>query len=296
MDRKEAVRELLSRGEMPTPELIEGMVSGKNVSHEKTKESGKEDGDRRVEVRILSPERKERLSSGDFTSYYNNKYDGLREILSSKINAISINRARETFGEVGVIGMIREKTPTGYMIEDTTGSIELVHKGSNVVPGDVIGVSGQVRENRLFGKGLVFPDVPLTQKYSPIKDIRITLSRKPPKRKEEGTLYFHVERKDGRLPNGSSIEISSRGKARILFYSPLGKAGPQECMESLKKRHLNISHKEIISPRDDFIIKEVPDVLWTDSDTRFVESYKGVLIVSPGSEEASIDLETKKVC
>lgn len=124
MDRKEAVRQLISRGEIPTPELIEGMISGKPPTRETDGGVKKNEGE--IQVRTLSPEKKEKLSPQDFTSYYNNKYDGLREILSSKIGAISINKARETFGEVSVIGMVREKTPTGYMIEDTTGSIELV--------------------------------------------------------------------------------------------------------------------------------------------------------------------------
>ncbi len=294
MDRKGAVRELISRGEIPTPELIDRMVSGRGGGKPEERGAENKRGEERIGVKVLSPEKKERLSAQDFTAYYNNKYEGLREILSSKISAISINKATETFGEVGVIGMVREKTPTGYIIEDTTGSIELVQKGSNMVTGDVIGVSGQVKENRLFGNGVVLPDVSLTQKYGTVKGVRITLSRKPPKKREEGTLHFHAEGNGG-LPNGSRIEISGGGKVRILFYSPLGKAGPQECTECLKKRHLTISNKEIISPKDDFIIREVPDMLWSNSDNRFVESYKGVLIISPGSETVSVDLGTRRV-
>lgn len=293
MDRKEAVRELISRGEIPTPELIEGMVSGKRAGAAEKGAATKEDVGGSVEVRVLSPERKEKLSSGDFTSYYNSKYDGLREILSPKISAISINKAKETFGEIGVIGMVREKTPTGYLIEDTTGAIELVQRDSGLAPGDVIGVSGQVRENRLFGNGIVFPDVPLTQRFGTIKGLRVTLSRKPLEKREEGALCFHADEK--RLHNGSRIEISCGGNVSILFYSPSGNAGPQECVESLKKRHLIISQKEITSPKDDFIVKDVPDILWADSDTHFVESYKGVIVLSPGKEEISIDLETKSV-
>ncbi len=295
MERKEAVRKLISSGEIPTPELIEDMVSGKCSQPSDEKGGGNRDGVERIVVKILSPERKDKLSSGDFTSYNNNKYDGLMEIISQKISAISINKARETFGEVGVIGMVREKTPTGYVIEDTTGSIELVHKNGGLVVGDVIGVSGQVRENRLFGGGLVFPDVPLTQKYGTIKGVRISLSRKPPEKREERALYLHAERKGGNLPNGSRIEVSGGGMARILFYSPLGKTGPRECVESLKKRHLIVSQKEITSSRDDFVIKDVPDILWVNSDAHFVESYKGVLIISPGNEMVSIDLETRRV-
>jgi DNA polymerase II small subunit/DNA polymerase delta subunit B len=294
MDRKEAVRKLISGGEIPTPELIERMVSGKGAGtpEGKATENAGEDG--KVVVRILSPERKEKLTPGDFTSYYNEKYDGLREILSSKISATSINKAKETFGEIGVIGMVKENTPGGYVIEDTTGSIELVRKEAGLMTGDVVGVSGQVRENRLFGKDILLPDVPLTQRYGSIKGVRITLSRKPVERREEGTIHLHSERGGG-LPNGSTIKITGGGKVRILFYSPAGKAGPQECVESLKRRHLIVSQKEIVSPRDDFIMREVPDILWVDSDTRFVESYKGVLIISPGSEEVSIDLETRRV-
>jgi DNA polymerase II small subunit/DNA polymerase delta subunit B len=290
MDRKEAVRQLISKGEIPTPELIDGLVSGRGTPE--TTDDGSKKG--RVEVRILSPERKERLSPQDFASYYNSKYNGLRDMLSSKTNAISINKAKETFSEVSVIGMVRERTPTGYVIEDTTGTIELVQKDSGLVAGDVIGVSGQVKENRLFVKEFLLPDVPLTQKYGSIEGVRIALSRKPPERRQEGTLYLHSEREGG-LPNGSLIEISGGGKVRILFYSPLRKVGPQECVESLKKRHLVISQKEITSPKGDFIIKDVPDILWVDSDSRFVESYKGVLIISSGSESVTLDLETRRV-
>jgi hypothetical protein len=289
MDRKEAVKQVISRGEIPTPELIESMLSGSSIP----KEEGGEKGDGKIGVRIFTPERKGRLSSHDFTSFYNSKYDGLKEMLSSKTSAISINKAKNTFGEVSVIGMVREKTPAGYVIEDTTGQMVIVREEGDLALGDVIGVSGQVKENRLFVKGVVFPDVPLTQRFGSIKGVRIMLSRKPAKSRE-GEIHFHAEREGGKLPNGSRIEISGRGTVRMLFYSPAGRAGPQECVESLKKRHLIISQKEISSPRDEFIIKDVPDILWADSDTRFVESYKGVLIISPGSESVCIDLGARR--
>jgi len=305
MDKKEAVKELLSKGEIPTPELIEKMISGgilgrgealaedREIKTEakptKIGGVGVKEEPIGVEMKITTPERRDKLTTEDFTSYNNDKYNGLRKILSPKVDAISINKAREMFGEVGVIGMVKEKTPTGYIIEDTTGSIELVINNSNILSGDVIGASGQIKENKLFGKGIILPDIPLTQKYNLLNGIILTLSRK----KSGGPgVCIGV---DG-LSNGSRVSLSNNdGTVNILFYSPKTGAGAQECVESLKKRHLVVSNKEIISPKDDFVITAVPDILWVNSDTKFTESYKGVVIISPGNEETSIDLGTKKV-
>jgi len=297
MDKREAVKELLVKGKIPTPELIEKMISSKSQNLPvKTKpileKAVSGEPVKLVDVKITKPKIKEKLSTEDFTTYNNNKYDGLRKIISSKVDAISINKAMGMFGEVGVIGIVKEKTPTGYVVEDTTGSINIVLNDYGIGPGDVIGITGQAKENKLFVKNIILPDIPLTQKYNLLDGVKLTLSRKKTNRPgDSANICLNTEG----LSNGSRLVLSNKGSLNILFYSPKSKIGAQECVESLKKRHLVVSSKEIISPKDEFIIEEVPDILWANSDTKFTESYKGVVIISPGKEEINIDLGTKKV-
>jgi DNA polymerase II small subunit/DNA polymerase delta subunit B len=287
MDRKEAVRELISRGEIPTPELIKKMISGEIETTKLAEDKGKE----KIIIRKTKPEKKSKLSVDDFISYYKNKYTGLRKTLSSKIEATSINQVKGVFGEVGIIGMVREKTPTGYIIEDETGTIEAVLNHDSVRPNDVIGITGQVKENKMFAKAVVFPDIPLTQKYGSLPGVNMVVSRNEKKDANPPNIYLDA----GGLSNGSKVMISdSKSTLKILFYSPKTGIGVKECSESLKKRHLVISSKDVISPNDEFMIDEIPDILWANSDTKFIENYKGVVIISPGKEEVSIDLGTKR--
>lgn len=296
MERKEAVRRLIGMGEIPTKEAIEKIISsGAGEKNKEEKRAGK------IEVRICAPERKERLGVEDFVSYYNSKYENIRGMLSSKLSAVSINKAKESFGDVGVIAMVRERTHGGYLIEDTTGSMALMTENGAMEPDDVVGITGSVREKKLVGKDVVWPDIPLTHKSRSMGGVSVTLSRKPPENKEEkqGHFYFSLDGDGGKttkIPNGSIISISDGdSRVSILFYSPGRRVGPKECISLLRKRHLSPEKKDIVSPKDEFAITEIPDILWVDSDMRFVDNYKGVVVVSPGSEELTIDLGEKKV-
>ena len=82
----------------------------------------------------------------DFSDYYNSRYEHLKEILLKKTKAVSINNAKKSFNDVSVIGMVKELTDSGFVLEDPTGEIEVQSK-SDVSEDDVIAATGFVRNN-----------------------------------------------------------------------------------------------------------------------------------------------------
>ncbi|MBI5398262.1 metallophosphoesterase, partial [Candidatus Woesearchaeota archaeon] len=121
----------------------------------------------------------------DFVGYFNSRYNLLRRILQDRkelgsptsINRITQgNRTRES-GECSIIGLILDKQETKnnnilLTVEDATGTIKvLAHKNNaevhtaakESVLDEVIGVVGTVKEDIIFAKTLLLPDVPITK-------------------------------------------------------------------------------------------------------------------------------------
>ena len=251
-----------------------------------------------LEVRKV--QRKQKLSAQDFAKYYNARFEGLRGMLLRKMDGVmSVSNARKSASQVTTIGMMRETTPRGFIIEDTTGWAEVITKAEDVVPDDVIAVKGAVKEEKIFAEELVWPDISMSHKHSR-PDIDIILSEKDGHKGMAvitPEAVFDLFGKKHSLPNPGWVTITKDGTAvTILVYRPGKPATQKEVLGWLKRRHLFPSREQIRGTEDPFLIEPIPDVVWIVQAEKFKESYKGVIIVSSdGKEPAKVNLEAGDV-
>ncbi len=311
------VRRALDAGILLTPELLEGLDEGKlekmieDSKRGRDVAEGKRPGRSRVVIKVGRAVPKGRMTPEDFTRYYNNKYEGIRDMLLRKIDAVSINKVGDSFEEVSVIGMVKEHTANGFVLEDTTGEIEVLCS-DRPDPDDVVGVRGSSREGKLISRELVWPDVPMGNGPGTIKNLSIFLTTsikdnvmEPAKdadfilvpergsnNKSEGK-----ERIISNLTNPTKVTISAAGREMsVLVYRPGRKMDQGEALKLLRKRHLSPGRGMIMGPEDSFLIDPIPDILWIISPLRFLENYKGVTVIScEGPDAALINLETREV-
>jgi DNA polymerase II small subunit len=137
-----------------------------------------------------------KITAQDFITHFNARYTAIKKILQQRTqleNVSSINklRTKQEKEVVSVIGMVydKEDTKNGMMItvEDPTGSIkvffnkskqDLFTKAADTVRDEVIGITGSLGKNIIFGNDLIFPDVPVTKemKKSPVEEYAAFIS------------------------------------------------------------------------------------------------------------------------
>ncbi len=119
-----------------------------------------------------------KLEFKDFVNIFKSRYDALRKILQLRPelqNVSSINRLGQggDSRDAGVIGLVYDRTVTKngnilLRLEDATGLIrvlinksssELTHIAELVCLDEVIGVVGTLRDNFIFAKNILFPEV-----------------------------------------------------------------------------------------------------------------------------------------
>ena len=201
---------------------------------------------------------KKTLTVADYGAYYQEKYNGLRTILTQKLTPISMSNVGQRFGMVEVIGMVREHVSGGVMIEDPTGELKVVTK-ERPVPGDVIGVRGVLREGMLQAEALISPDLTLPKET---RRMNVTLLLTPG---AQSTTHTQV------VFDGISPTLTEGDGVVVLAYK--GSGNP---VEWLQKRHFP---EQVAGPHDPLIISTVPDVLWVIGTTNTSSAYKGVTIV-----------------
>jgi DNA polymerase II small subunit len=116
----------------------------------------------------------------DFVAYYNNRYRALERILASRqemqnltsISRILAKRDREGVAVIGLVQSVNSTKKGNLMLtlEDLTGEIrvviskskpELFRQAKDIVPDEVIGVSGVNGDRIIFANNVIWPDVPL---------------------------------------------------------------------------------------------------------------------------------------
>jgi DNA polymerase II small subunit/DNA polymerase delta subunit B len=312
MDQQEIVRHLTQKGVIVTPEMLKKIKSGELDSLAvQTTAKPKEKAKPTLSVKIKKTERLSRMSPKDFVSYYNTRYEGLKEILLKKMTALSINKARET-AEASVIGMVKEKNVQGFVLEDATGDIDVISK-EEVREDDVVGVRGVIREGKLFQTEMVWPDVPLNHTAQFIPDMTLllttTIDENIKKIMKDFNLVFMPDKHEteptmeesnkliANLPNPCLATINKEGNEfNLLLYKPNRTISAKEALELLRRRHLSPDKKEIFSKTDPYFIEPVPSLFWIISDNQHVERYKGVtIIITKKQDSAKYDAETGKV-
>ena len=125
-----------------------------------------------------------RADIANFISYFNDRYDKLKQRLQKRLtDLVSISHLKPK-SKASIIGMVRDKrvTKNGHLIlelEDQTGSVPvlfmktkptLFRRAEEVIPDEVIGISGSAGEGILFADDIVWPEVPLNREPKEMSD------------------------------------------------------------------------------------------------------------------------------
>jgi hypothetical protein len=254
-----------------------------------------------IEVILNEHKTKNKLTTKDFVEFYNNKYEGVKELLLGKMKAVSINNTSKSFSEVSVIGMIKEKIPQGFVLEDPTGSVIVVSNEAGLSEDDVIGVTGIVREGKMMASKIVYPDIPLSRKLGSIETEIILTTKLTEKLNSE---YIFTSNSDQK--NRDNLYVIKTNPCRvfmkrnensimILKCDYPNEIDPEEATQWLKKRHLSHSRK-LDHNNNELLIKDIPDVLWINSKSKWTKNHKGVIIVSLTENDAArINLQNKEI-
>lgn len=127
-----------------------------------------------------SPSKKREVQN--FISYFNNRYNSIKLFLQQRQelqNITSIKRvlSKNTKEDTSIIGMVYDKSVTKNMniiltLEDLTGKInvlvrkdkqELYSLAKDIMPDEVIGVSGTSGDKIIFANNLFIPDIPMNK-------------------------------------------------------------------------------------------------------------------------------------
>jgi len=304
--KQQIVRQFLEEGILLSPEAL-SKITEKNL--EKTLEQAREEGKLvfslkeeqegfLIEVRKI--QKKQKFTAQELARYYNSRFEGMRGLLEKKMDGlVSISNAKKSLAPVSTIGMVREATQRGFIIEDTTGEAEIITKSEEPQPDDVIGVKGHVKEGKIFTEEIAWPDVPMNR-HNNRPQIQLVLSEKDSHKSEYVITPEAVsgpDRKKSTLPNPGWITITREGvQATVLVYNPNRSVSQKEAFGWLKRRHLLPDKTQIRSTEDPFLIEPIPDLVWIIGPEQWSESYKGVIIVcSDGTRSAEVNLEKGEV-
>ena len=169
--KEEIVQKYLSQGKLLTPSALAALtkgqpdyVSGQFIVDEKAEKPHQE----RFRVLKNITSIKKEITQDDFIRFFRSKYENTKDILITRLQKpfVSINKLSSFRDEVYIICIVRSaKESDGKKIlevEDMTGSISAVFGDDvDVSVGDVVAIRGISSKNVLFGKQIIYPDVPL---------------------------------------------------------------------------------------------------------------------------------------
>ena len=138
----------------------------------------------------------QKITVSHFVKYFNTRYKLIERLLrlrSELQNLTSIRRIKDraATSNLSIIGMINEKYETKnkniiITLEDSTGSHrvlinknrpDLFKEAQDLVPDEVIGITGSYREGIIFANNIVLPDIPsLEMKKSPDEEYLACMS------------------------------------------------------------------------------------------------------------------------
>ncbi|MBI2675405.1 MAG: hypothetical protein HYX24_03035 [Candidatus Aenigmarchaeota archaeon] len=294
MQKHEIVRRFLDEGILISPQLLASLENEnleEAISEAKAVNAPVFSSKKPYEVSIQKNEIRGKLEPADMASFYKSKYEGIRDLLKNRVDAVSINRLGNVFGDTAAIGMVSELFPNGFVIEDTTASIQVISKERPDID-DVIAVKGAVRENRIFASEVIYPDIPILRK---IKSLSMSIAFLEAGQQAAADIRFSFEPADAckLIPNPAHIRVKKDGESMyIVAYQPPSEIGIRKAAELLKKRHLMLDKSQIKAGSDCFILREEPDIVWIMSRTSEKLVYKGTLVVCG---PAVINLQTKHV-
>lgn len=304
MEKQAIIKKLLSRGVMVTPQALEQMKE--DEARRVLQQDGesecavvKDVKDERLRCSMNTGERPEKMSPEDAIKANNRRYDTLRGILLTKADAVSINNIGRGSTKLCVVGLVKEKKPEGFILEDSTGEIEVRSKES-VDLDDVIAVKGWPRENVLFGDEIIYPDIPMSRDIN-VMDSTILLTSEYGATQHKADVVLTPdtliwEGKERRTTNPAWVYLEKKDKKVVVLVYRSGETIDKATAVSwLKKRYIGAENDPITN--NDSVMGTVPDILWLISENEpWAENYKGVTVICFGRRKhALVDLKTRKV-
>lgn len=168
---EEIVARFFERGRLLTPSALDAL-KGSDGAEAVNDAPGLvlDSGDVRKEdtriVKNLTDKPKE-ATTEDFIKFYMSKYEKMKSILTGRLqkNFVSTNKIGSSRNEVYVIGIVKDMKKGKIELEDASGTVPVVFEEdvAGVELDDVIAVRGNEAGNVIYGKQVVFPDIPLRQ-------------------------------------------------------------------------------------------------------------------------------------
>lgn len=181
MEKEKIITKFLEKGNLLTPGALDRIAS-KNEEEifskifNKTILDERDFEDRTFRIIKTLSLKPTVITTDDFLKFYTSKYNKMKKIITDRLQKdfISLNKMDSYRNEVHVIGIIKdisEKSGKKVVeIEDMTTSISVIFENleEEIELDDVIAVSGISAGKILYGKKILFPDIPLRQ---PVKGI-----------------------------------------------------------------------------------------------------------------------------
>jgi len=271
------------------------------------------------EVKILMEYKKgpevKRISN--FIDFYNRRFEFLRNLLREKLpDATSINKLNA--GNVTSIGMVRELTSEGFLLEDQTGSV-LCISHEKVLEDDVVGVKGIYKGGKLHVEKIIYPDIPLQREIGLTEDECYVYFTCNFVKKPERALHVFafnvsqppndcwlVTKKTG-LPKSqrkvyvnlpSLVEVN--GVKIFMFESDFSDLKRKLGEDDEKKLILSLLRRRHLLPNvymegDPYLLREIPDIIFLRGNEDFFLNYKGVSVISvSGDRGFLVNLKTRE--
>ncbi len=179
--KKEIVEEFLKLGKLLTPAALDFIANSKNYKKlfEVVREvedlvvdledlTSFETEEEKVKIILNIPRWPKEVSIQDFAKYVRDRYEKMKRIITSRVNLEFRSLANLPEGESYCIGMVRELRESGGKVEvyfeDPTGSrVIIFDENPDLSADDVVAVKCVRRGEVVYGKEVIFPDVPLRE-------------------------------------------------------------------------------------------------------------------------------------
>ena len=205
------------------------------------------------------------VTTGDFVKFYTSKFEKMKNVIMSRIQKdfISLNKTDSMRNEVYVIGIVREIKEDGSKkileLEDMTTTVPVIFDGptEGVEIDDVIAVKAVSGGKVLFGKEIMFPDIPIRSpsmgrgKAMFLSDLRLNEAPE----NEASRFFSWMERSDiknifivGSLGDKKMLESFARNNPNKSFFvvSTEGYEYPQPPADFTEKNITSLSNPSMI--------------------------------------------------
>lgn len=297
------------------------------------------ESEKKPELQKLKEFRKEKkaLKTNDYLDYFTSKYERLKNILLQNPGLeklMSINKITPKTTDFSIIGMIREKTDDGLILEDLTGETEIIVdretiEKTGIILDDVIGVKCRKINDRNVAESVYLPDIPInrniarSERNSKIMVVSNIANLSDEKYRnfmelagntDDLVLIFHfydepnmknvitgfdsvnICPKEG-VVNPTFFQLDALKILVLPRWSYPKTFNSQEIKSILKNRMVfpHMDEKNIFVP--DSFLDDIPDLVLSNFEKSLYENYKGTTIISLADSNKTflIDLKTREV-